>query len=646
MKGGGGSGPGGRNDVQAAGSWRRRSRSRALTLNETLLSVDQMGWLLPDGSTVHPQFFEASLTFLVSAAMAAYALSRAERSTVHWLVVSLVAGMMVWSGCVALSRALPPGPESLFFSEASFVGIFAVPPIWFLLGVHLSKLGRLDSNRMVKVAAAAPSALFLLALVSNPLHRGFIADSSVLESAPPEAWAGPLFWVWAVWAYLLIVAATIIYLTWSFRLLSGPDRTRGLLLGSAASFPLAASMIHNLSGDPSSYDRTPLFIGASVCILFFVDWRYRLLDTMPLARRDVIDQLADGVIVANSRGVILHLNSAAEAMMEAPAAALRGKQLVGAVAMQARGRMPLDEARFQEIVDRLCHSDGEFQVQVENHAGRTYEIRGATVRSATGHPSGFYLILRDRTEQERYERLLRRTRRLESVKGLAGGIAHEVNNPLAYVRSNMGHVLGVVRELSQQPVEQEGHRLKEELAELCAVIEESLEGIGKIGSIIEGVQRFSRLDADQRERLPLSRIVHDSTGSAELQRWPEVKLVCEVEEEPVFVEGSAESLTQALVNLIDNAAQAVRGQGGGEVRVRARATEALVEIDVCDDGPGVPEEISEQIYDPFFTTKGPGDGTGLGLAVTFRIAREHGGVLQHRTSESGGACFSMSLPRA
>jgi C4-dicarboxylate-specific signal transduction histidine kinase len=158
------------------------------------------------------------------------------------------------------------------------------------------------------------------------------------------------------------------------------------------------------------------------------------------------------------------------------------------------------------------------------------------------------------------------------------------------------------------------------------------------------MRRFSRLPADELAPVDVNRVVREAMRLADLHPHHGVTIEAWLADHLPAVHGSAQRLTQVVLNLLVNAKQALAGREEGHVTVRTRHTRDLVEIVVADDGPGIPEAIRERIFDPFFTSKGPEEGTGLGLSIAFGIVREHGGVLAFEPSPTGGACFRALLP--
>lgn len=584
---------------------------------------------------MHPQLYEASLSVAVAASLGTYVALKARPSPGKRLMLALQGAMLVWSGGVAASR-LGLWPElELVAARLAFAGIFALPPLWLLLTAELSGR-RWAARREVRLCVAAPSAGMLVVLATNPLHGALFARPEALLDGPPAVWAGPLFWPWVTWAYTLILAGSAVYAHWSWQLVGQAARWRGLILCVASGAPLLGSVAHVLGWIPQLYDPTPLLLGGATLLLFLADWRYRLLDAVPVARRDVIEQLRDGVVLTDAAGCILDMNPAAERQVGARLEGLAGLPLARMIAMQAEGRFEFDEAAFNEAVVDMCRSPGGFETHVENFAGERYEVRGASVVDAAGRSSGLYLIMREVTEAARYEAALHQSRRAHAIAGLAGGVAHEVNNPLAYIRSNVGLVLGALRSgEAVKPAERE---------ELEAALEESLDGIDRISAIVEGVRRFTRGQGVLREMIPVAELLDEALRIRGLLGRAGVEIVREVEEGLAPAYGTRDLLLEALLNLLENAEQAL-GDEGGRIAVRARSVEGALWLEVEDDGPGVPAELRERILEPFFTTR-DGGAVGLGLALAAKLVSDLGGGLSCEAPQSTGARFVIRLPLA
>jgi signal transduction histidine kinase len=230
------------------------------------------------------------------------------------------------------------------------------------------------------------------------------------------------------------------------------------------------------------------------------------------------------------------------------------------------------------------------------------------------------------------------------VGTLAAGIAHEVNNPLAFIRANLSHIqrLGEIVEAKRGDADA---KLAAELADLPGIAAETLDGIQRIERIVLDMRRLSSSREETFMRVDLNAVARDALRLAKLHREANVAIEVSFGPEPLLVDGSPQRLVQALLNVLMNALQAVARQPGARVglSLREQGDEAVVEV--SDNGPGVPHDLQERIFDPFFTTKDPDQGSGLGLAIAFDVARDHGGLIELRSRPGEGASFSLRLPR-
>lgn len=236
--------------------------------------------------------------------------------------------------------------------------------------------------------------------------------------------------------------------------------------------------------------------------------------------------------------------------------------------------------------------------------------------------------------QER-ERELVRTERLAAIGKMAAMITHEVRNPLSSI--------GLNTELLEEELGQlDGERPAEARA-LCRAIQAEVD---RLTDITETYLHFARLPKPKLQEESLNQIVRSTT---DFEREPMslrgVKLEVELADQLPAVLVDDAQVRQALLNLLRNAADAVAEVGPGAVRVATRAGEpGYVEVVVEDDGPGIHEELAGKIYDPFFSTKE--GGTGLGLALTHQIVRDHGGTIRVDSRPGHGARFTVALPAA
>jgi signal transduction histidine kinase len=163
--------------------------------------------------------------------------------------------------------------------------------------------------------------------------------------------------------------------------------------------------------------------------------------------------------------------------------------------------------------------------------------------------------------------------------------------------------------------------------------------------IIENLLKFARQDKTELEPTDVNQVIRDAAAIVEHQMtMNEVTLTVKVQEALPPVQGNANQLQQVLMNLIINAQQAMEGRPGEIIIAGEDAGAEAVEISVSDNGPGMPEEVRRKIFEPFFTTKPTGQGTGLGLSVSYGIIQDHQGKISVESAPGAGTRFTLRLP--
>jgi signal transduction histidine kinase len=223
--------------------------------------------------------------------------------------------------------------------------------------------------------------------------------------------------------------------------------------------------------------------------------------------------------------------------------------------------------------------------------------------------------------------------KLSSLGLLASGVAHEINNPMSFVTSNVNALLRELRTLPALP-----EPLKEYVDE---VLPETLDGIRRVNAIVGDLRRFARGDPEAYTDYDLNTEVQAALRITHSQlRHCYVELALG---EVGTMTGRPQLFVQALVNLLVNAAQAT--SAGGRVSIVTLGQDEAVRVEVRDTGVGMTEETRRQLFQPFFTTKPPGEGMGMGLAVVHGIVTSHGGHIEVASEPGRGSCFTLHLPR-
>lgn len=366
-----------------------------------------------------------------------------------------------------------------------------------------------------------------------------------------------------------------------------------------------------------------------------VDERTTRLAQSEARYRELVENAPMGVLACDASGQLTAINRRLLEIMGSP-------QRPEEVQCNLLESPALIRAGVADVLRRSMEADSvvasEHRYTSEWDVAVDIRLTAAPLHGSQGELTGALGMVEDIGERKALEGRLRQSQRLESVGQLAAGLAHEINNPLAYVRANLTLLQKEWEGLRQSLPTRNG---EEPIEEGEALIEESLEGVDRVAGIVRDMRDFSRAADEDRSPCDLDALAESAVRMATTWRRADTRIE-EHYGKPPPVPGAAGQLRQVLLNLIVNALQAV-GRGGRISLTTGREGEHAV-VRIEDDGCGIREEHMERLFDPFFTTKPAGEGTGLGLYVSYEIVRSHGGEIRVESEEGRGATFELRLP--
>jgi len=343
----------------------------------------------------------------------------------------------------------------------------------------------------------------------------------------------------------------------------------------------------------------------------------------------IIESINVGLLAVDLDGRVTRLNSALEEILEVTRAEATGKRI--------------EELFSEDFTDtlhqvlgndrwRLRETRNIYKIHTATSAGRTLVLNIAIAPLQDSlEQTGALVVLEDVTSRVRLEEQLQQREKLSSIGLLAAGVAHEVNTPLTGVSSYTQMLLGMLNETDPK------HALLQKVrrqAERATNIVNNLLNFSRTGSATE----FSEID--------ISRVLDDTLQLLEPQlRGNQIDIVRDYDPEAPLIFGNSGQLQQVFTNLLLNARDAI--PVGGSIRIATIPSEdhSLI-VEVSDTGLGIAPENVAKIYDPFYTTKGVGRGTGLGLAVSYGIVQEHSGHISVESTPGHGTTFRITLPTA
>ena len=288
------------------------------------------------------------------------------------------------------------------------------------------------------------------------------------------------------------------------------------------------------------------------------------------------------------------------------------------------------EEKALEVTRALRESGGwigEMSAVRKDGALLDLHISASMVNDAEGRPVCMMASFVDISEKKKMEEALLRSEKLSSMGQLAAGLAHELRNPLAVISSCA--------------------QFCTENMNLAAPVNENLEMISRsvqrANKLINDLLVFARPSRLEWRDVDVNDLVSRTWNMAKLEAHPfHVNFELQLEERLPKIVGDEEKLGQMFMNLIQNAVQAISDTGKIAVQTRVLSSENQVEVNIIDDGPGVPEDYRSKIFDPFFTTKDT--GTGLGLSICHSIIQQHRGSISMECDDSSGTKFAVRLP--
>ena len=242
--------------------------------------------------------------------------------------------------------------------------------------------------------------------------------------------------------------------------------------------------------------------------------------------------------------------------------------------------------------------------------------------------TGIVAVGRDLTERRKLEAQLLQSQKFAALGVMAGGIAHEIRNPLAICSSGAQFLMN--------------HDITPEFRRECA--EKIHTGIQRASIIIENLLRFARPSVTSKmERVEIFSLIREALTLIENQaKIQKIEVVLQFSRRPIVINGNASLLQQVFINLFLNGIQAMPDGGTITISIEIRDREVLIRM--ADTGRGISRQDIDKIFDPFYTTSPVGKGTGLGLSICYSIVKQHSGVIEVESIEGKGSAFTVKLP--
>jgi signal transduction histidine kinase len=552
------------------------------------------------------------------------------RQWLGWLQFAIA----FWCATSGLHALLQSTPQRIVVSEFQYFGIMALPVCWL-------EFAREYSGRRASPAPwlmwLIPAATIALAF-SNGSHHLLWREFREVPAAGftrLQYVHGPWFAIAAAFTYLCLATGTV-WMFLTIRQQPQQFRLQTTVLSVALVIPWIGNLIYVSGLGPPGLDLTPVgFTASGICFAIGL-FRYELFDLVPVARTVLFDSLGDAALVIDRDGRIVDMNAAARKMTGADEVPL--------------GQSIEKVLRWWNTRPRLGTSD-----EVVKVGAQAFDVQLRPVLDSTGDLSAWLVLVRDVTERERAEtqrraldHRLMEQQRVESLSLLAGGLAHDFRSLLQGIIGN---------------------------AELIALrspadplLQESVTAIGgaaeRASELVTRMQDYAGQRPRQAEDVDLSALTLDMVTLLQRSTARHSRLVLDLPPGAVHAIGDPTQLRQILLNLINNAAEAVKDNGTITVKLssatgksselstanfdnaaaRRPGADTFAVLDITDTGPGIDSKTLHRVFDPYFSTKAP--GRGLGLSAVLGIVRGHAGAIRIQSEVGVGTSFRIWIPAA
>ena len=374
---------------------------------------------------------------------------------------------------------------------------------------------------------------------------------------------------------------------------------------------------------------------------------------------NIVQSMMSCLIVTDEQGVVRRTNRAAETMLGITDDASLVGQSLSTICDAPWALVSTPEQIAQTT--SLYHEEHSLRRQ----DGTSFSALCSTtiLQDEEGQPTGLVCTALDLSERKLLEAQLVQSEKLASIGELAAGVAHEINNPMGFISSNLGTLGEYIEDLTgllsayallqaSSDDDRDGIakqiRKKEEELDLDFVMEdvgnllsESKEGAARVRKIVQNLREFSHVDREEMMKADINAGVESTLNIA----WNEIKYKAEVEKDygdlpPVSCH--SQELNQVIMNILVNAVQAIEEKGVIRIKTFVDGDDACISI--ADNGCGMPEEVKAKIFDPFYTTKEVGRGTGLGLNLASTIVGKHNGTIEVDSTVGEGTNFTIRIP--
>jgi PAS domain S-box-containing protein len=382
----------------------------------------------------------------------------------------------------------------------------------------------------------------------------------------------------------------------------------------------------------------------------------------------ILNSIGDGVIATDVNGIIIRMNPIAEKITRCNSYKSEKKSLISILHMIDSQSAKIEADPVEMVLSQGWISEPLDYIILSSEFDSEYHISlsGSPLHDIDGIPAGVVLVLRDITEELKLRELMIHNEKMASVGGLAAGMAHEINNPLAGMMQSAAVIANRIGKKLDSPdnikaAEKAGITMDAiksfmESRQIFRMIESIGESGQRVAAIIENMISFSQTKEIGKSLSSITELFDKTINIAKTDSdlknqysFKEILMEKDYDSDLPFVSCEASKIQQVFLTLLLNGAEAMQDAGTINphfyIRIFMNDSKDLISIEIEDNGPGMDEKTRKRIFEPFFTTKPVGKGTGLGLSVTyFIITEDHQGEMSVQSRPGQGSKFLIKLP--
>jgi len=369
--------------------------------------------------------------------------------------------------------------------------------------------------------------------------------------------------------------------------------------------------------------------------------------------RKILEGIKAGIIIVDPKTFsIVDVNEAAEKILGEPKDAIIGRPCRSFKWTRER------DGAVEESCPLLDGNIINEEYRVERVDGTTVSVIKTVISVMRSNQLLIFEILFDITDRKTMERQLALAHRLESIGGLAAGIAHEINTPIQYIGDNLSFLESAYTELAAALRQQADHTMSTGsepdleflMEEAPKALTQSREGVARVAEIVSAMKRFSHAGGGEKSLLDVPKAIQNTVMISRNEWKYHSEIQLDLDPSVQFLSCFPGDFNQVLLNIMVNASHANTDkyhdrEDKGTITVKTRRDGSWFVLSLTDTGCGIPEQNLHRIFDPFFTTKEVGKGTGQGLALCHDIVvNKHGGSLDVRSEVGQGTTFFLRFP--